>query len=266
MGLSQNLATAVTTLAFAGVLVAQAPIVRVPPLPAAQSDDAPQMVPAPQESQPAPAYPVQSPGYPVQQPGYPAQPPAYPAQPPAYPAQPPGYPAQPPAYPAPPPGTSAGLQPRGVAQALAELTSQPASHTAFTFDRDMLQGLLGNRPIGLNSVTVESYRFHEPAFYVPEELAALRHAYDAAGWKHLVDAHATPREQATPVKPITDLWLHYHGTEIDDVAVLIRASRQMNVIQASGMIRPLDLVHLGGHFGIPKVDPGAVMVPAPPER
>ena len=130
----------------------------------------------------------------------------------------------------------------------------------------MLQTLLGDRPVGLNSVTVENFRYHEPAFYVPEELAALRHAYNVAGWKHLVDAHGTPREQASPVKPITDLWLHYHGAEIDNVAVLIRAPKQMSVIEISGMLRPLDLVHLGGHFGIPKVDPGTVMVPAPPER
>ena len=173
----------------------------------------------------------------------------------------------PPPYPAPPPPPGVtSPQPPGAAEALAQLTSQPASHTAFTFDRDMLQSMLGNKPIGLNSVTVESYRYHEPAFYVPEELAALRAAYNAAGWKHLVDAHASPREQASPVKPITDLWLHYHGTEIDDVAVLIRAPKQMNLIEVSGMLRPLDFVRLGGHFGIPKVDPGAVMVPAPPGR
>ena len=149
---------------------------------------------------------------------------------------------------------------------MAGLTSQPASHTAFTFDRDMLASMLGNRPLGLNSVTIENFRYHEPAFYVPEELAALRHAYNAAGWKHLVDAHATPREQASPLKPMTDLWLHYKGAEIDDVAVLIRAPRQMSLIEISGMLRPLDLVHLGGHFGIPKVDPGAVMVPEPANR
>ena len=174
----------------------------------------------------------------------------------------PPVPSPPPTYSAPPPGT----QPLGAAEALAGLTSQPASHSAFTFDRDMLQSMLGSQSLGLNSVTVENYRFHEPAFYVPEELSALRHAYNAAGWKHLVEAHASPREEASRVKPITDLWLHYKGTEIDDVAVLIRAPKQMNLIEVSGMLRPLDLVHLAGHFGIPKVDPDAVMVPAPPGR
>jgi hypothetical protein len=40
----------------------------------------------------------------------------------------------------------------------------------------------------------------------------------------------------------------------------------MNVIEVSGELRPLDLVHLSGHFGIPKVDPEAVMVPAAPGK
>ncbi len=156
--------------------------------------------------------------------------------------------------------------PPGVAEAMAGLTSQPASHSAFTFDRDMLQAMLGQQAVGLNAVTVENYRFQQPAFYVPEALAALAGSYNAAGWKHLMEAHVSPREQASPLKPITDLWLHFHGTEFDAVAILIRAPKQMNVIQVSGMLRPLDLMRLGGHFGIPKVDPDAVMVPAPPGR
>ncbi len=173
-------------------------------------------------------------------------------------------PPPPAAYP--PPSAGGAPQPPGVAEALAGLTSQPATHTSFTLDRDTLQAILGNRPAALNSVTVTNYRYHEPAFYVPEALAALRGAYGAAGWKHLVEAHVSPREEASPEKPITDLWLHFRGAEIDDVAILVRAPRQMNVIEVSGLLRPLDFVHLGGHFGIPKVDPNAVMVPAPPGR
>ncbi len=155
-------------------------------------------------------------------------------------------------------------QPPGAPEALAGLTSQPSTHTAVTFDRDTLQSMLGGQPYALNSVTVESYRYREPAFYVPEALAALSASYAAAGWKHLVEANIGPREQASPTKPISDLWLHFRGAEIDDVAVLVRAPKQMNLIEVSGLLRPLDLVHLAGHFGIPKVDPDAVMVPAPP--
>ena len=158
------------------------------------------------------------------------------------------------------------FEPPGVAQAFAGLTSQPGAHTAFTFDHDMLQSMVGDSAAGVNAITVQNFRYQEPVFYVPEALAALRTSYDAAGWKHLVEANAGPREQAAPLKPITDLWLHFRGTEIDDVAILIRAPKQMNVIEVSGLLRPLDLLRLSGRFGIPKVDPGAVMVPAPPGR
>jgi hypothetical protein len=163
-------------------------------------------------------------------------------------------------------------QPAGVPDMLANITSTPGTHTAFTFDRDMLQmanGYLngGEGPVGeLNSITVENYRYREPAFYIPESLHALIAAYNAAGWKHLVEQNVGPRESASPTRQLTDLWLHFKGAEIDDVMVLVRGPKQMSVVEVSGALRPLDLVHLSGHFGIPKVDPGAVMVPAQPGK
>ncbi len=168
--------------------------------------------------------------------------------------------------PAPPPAPAGAPQPPGVAEAFSDLTSQPATRSSFTLDKDMLNSILGSQPASIQSVTVTNYHYQERAFYVPEALAALRAAYGAAGWKHLVEAHVSPREEVSPQKPITDLWLHFRGAEIDDIAVLVRSPRQMDAINVSGMLRPLDLVHLGGHFGIPKVDPDAVMVPAPPGR
>jgi hypothetical protein len=163
-------------------------------------------------------------------------------------------------------------QPAGVADALHNLTSEHATHSSVTLDRDMLQSADGflndgsGPPVQLNSITFENFHYHEPAFYIPESLHALNAAYDAAGWKHLVDQHASPKDATTPRKPLTDLWLHFSGADIDAVTVVVRAPKQMSVIEVSGALRPLDLVHLSGHFGIPRVDPGAVMVPAPPGK
>lgn len=163
-----------------------------------------------------------------------------------------------------------------IPQELDALSSEPATHLSFTFDRSMLasagqllddgSGAVSRASAGISAVTVTTYRYGRPAFYDPEALGTVVATYNAAGWKHLVNANATPARSALPDQPITDLWLHFQGTEIDDVAVLIRAPRQMNLIQVSGMLRPLDLLHLSGHFGIPRVDPGAVMVPSPPGR
>jgi len=172
-------------------------------------------------------------------------------------------------------GLGAGAQqPAGVADALHNLTSEHATHTSITLDRDMLQSADGflnqgdasGPPAQLNSITYENYHYHEPVFYIPESLHSLNAAYEAAGWKHLVDQHASPRDSVAPAKPLIDLWLHFSYADIDAVTVMLRGPKQMSVIEVSGNLRPLDLVHLSGHFGIPKVDPGAVMVPAPPGK
>jgi hypothetical protein len=165
-------------------------------------------------------------------------------------------------------------QPRGAREALDNMATQPATHTAFTFDKDMLEsaeGFLGDGGAGravaaLKSITIENFRYHEPAFYIPESMASLVSAYNAAGWKHLVNQNVGPRESTTPHKQLTDLWLHFKGAEIDNVTVLVRGPKVMSLVEVSGGLRPLDLVHLSGHFGIPKVDPDAVMVPAAPGK
>ncbi|MCL2659913.1 MAG: hypothetical protein FWD64_05275 [Acidobacteriaceae bacterium] len=163
-----------------------------------------------------------------------------------------------------------GQQPVGVDDLLSQLSDQPGSHVSFSLDRstlDAARGYLGDKPAGvvLNSITFDTYRYSERAFYIPETMNSVNAAYHAAGWRHLINT-TSPAKGAQPAHPVTDLWLHYHGTEIDDVTVLVRAPREMSLIQISGMLRPLDLIHLGGHFGIPKVDPNAVMVPAPEDR
>ena len=173
--------------------------------------------------------------------------------------------APPPPAPLPPPSSIFAIP-----QALATLADQPATHTAFTFDRSMLQGadaLIGPGPHGgasLATITVDTYRYPRPAFYSPEAMGSIIATFDAAGWKHLVNANATAAQSAQPAATITDLWLHFSGTDIDNLAVLTRGPRLMNLLQVSGDLRPIDLLHLAGHFGIPKVDPGAVMVPAAP--
>ena len=170
------------------------------------------------------------------------------------------------------PLTALAQEPAGVDDALRNMTSEHANHTSFTFDHDMLQSAVGflndgqGPPMQLNSITVENYRYHEPAFYIPDRMHDLVSAFDRGGWKHLVDQHATPLDATTPRRTLTDLWLHFNGADIDNVMVLLRGTKQMSVIEVSGQLRPLDLVHLSGHFGIPQGVPTAVMVPAPPGK
>jgi hypothetical protein len=164
-------------------------------------------------------------------------------------------------------------QPAGVNQSLNTLADQPATHTGFVFDHSMMQvaqnvlesgGLDSARAAAaIHSIAIDSYRYPRPAFYTPEGMEYIIKSYHAAGWKHLVNVNQTPSNTAQPKGTVTDLWLHFTGADIDGVTVLARGPRDMNVIQIACDLRPLDLVHLSGHFGIPKVDPNAVMVAAP---
>jgi hypothetical protein len=158
----------------------------------------------------------------------------------------------------------------GVPADLSLLADQPATHTGFVFDRSMIEaarGMLGidseRVAAALTSIGFDTYRYKEPAFYTPEAMDAIVHAYHVAGWKHLVGAKQTSANTAQPQRNVSDIWLHFTGGDIDRVTVLLRAPKEMSVIQVAGDLRPLDLVHLSGHFGIPKVDPGGVMAPAP---
>ncbi|HEY4380971.1 MAG TPA: hypothetical protein VGN01_11535 [Acidobacteriaceae bacterium] len=166
--------------------------------------------------------------------------------------------------------------PPGVTDGLSNLADQPATHTGVVFDRSMIQmadnvlvqgGLDADRAAAaLTSISFDTYHYKEPAFYTPETMAEIVKSFHHAGWKHLVNGNQTPLNETQPRTSITDVWLHFSGADIDHVTVMIRSSRQMNLVQVAGDLRPLDLLHLSGHFGIPKVDPNAVMVPAPDGR
>lgn len=114
---------------------------------------------------------------------------------------------------------------------------------------------------GLNGVTVHSYHFREPGIYDPAALEAVRDQYRAAGWKHMVSKHGGVEDHAG----VTDLWIKFNNAQITNLAVLLAGPRDLNFVAFSGVVRPLDLLHLSGHFGIPRFDTGA-FEPAPDSR
>lgn len=109
---------------------------------------------------------------------------------------------------------------------------------------------------GLNSIAVKTYHARDFARYDPGVLAMIDQQYQAAGWKHLVNANAANAGSST------DMWLRFQNTNVTNITVLTRGDRNMSVVTVDCILRPLDLLHLSGHFGIPKVDENAVMVPA----
>ena len=83
---------------------------------------------------------------------------------------------------------------------------------------------------------------------------SVKDEYRAAGWKQLMNE----REKNGPGE--TDLWIRFENNAISNVAILAARSNEVDFFVVSGSISPMDLSHLGGHFGIPKIE-GGVTVP-----
>jgi hypothetical protein len=109
---------------------------------------------------------------------------------------------------------------------------------------------------GISGVSVHRYRFSQPWAYDPDALRAVKEQYHSSGWMQLVNKH-----DKDGLPGATDLWVHWQDEFISDIAILVARSEEVTFVQVSGSISPLDLSHLGGHFGVPKIESG-VRVPS----
>ncbi len=158
-------------------------------------------------------------------------------------------------------------------QGFEALGQRAAFHTDFTFDRSMLQlagYFVGDADPGtraaiakLNSISVHSYHFAGPGLYDPATLDLIRRQYEAAGWRHLVAAHGKRDPFDTGQ---TDLWINFAHMDVTGMMVLIASSKDLNLIALNGDISTVDLLHLRGHFGIPRFSGDGFEPPGPSER
>jgi hypothetical protein len=151
-----------------------------------------------------------------------------------------------------------------VPHGIQSLRQSASSKTEFTLDHSMLVFAAKMDPddedlqrviAGVSGISVHSYRFPRTWIYDPEALSSVKEEYQAAGWKQLMNKHDKDRGPGA-----TDLWVRLENNAISNVAVLRARANEVDFIMVSGSISPLDLSHLSGHFGIPKLE-GGVVVP-----
>ena len=145
--------------------------------------------------------------------------------------------------------------------ALAQLSAAAEVKSSFTLDRTMLGIAAGIVPdsepetrkvIGeLDGVSVHLLRFANAGKEDEEQVEAIRAAYHLRGWKHLV----TTTLAGGPVHSgTTDLWLVLDGVNVRGAVVLAETPRSLTLVTVAGNLSPIDLLHLRGHFGIPRFD------------
>ena len=130
-------------------------------------------------------------------------------------------------------------------------------HTDFTFDKSMLDAannFLGDdetRPViaKLRGISVHSYKFSAPGLYSTSDLDAVEAQYHNRGWKHLVTSQSYV---AKPEQTRTDVWVRFDHAEVEGMVLVVANQTNLNLVAINGTLSPLDLLHLRGHFGIPK--------------
>ena len=170
--------------------------------------------------------------------------------------------------PPPPPLPSAGsIPPNGPVMldwtppALAQLSALASVKNSFTLDRNMLGAAASTWPDTdeptrvavnhLDGVSVHLLRFGTMG--VPDETAVngIREAYHLRGWKHVV----TTQGNGGPVHDgTTDVWVVMDGVNVRGAVVLAETPKSVTLVTVAGNLSPVDLLHLRGHFGIPRFE------------
>ena len=145
--------------------------------------------------------------------------------------------------------------------ALTQLSLEAPVKSDFTLDRTMLGVAAGLVPDSdaptrqainkLDGVSVHTMRFGDAG--IPDEAAveSIRAAYHLRGWKHLVTTsnHGGPVHNGT-----TDVWVVLDGVNVRGAVVLAETPHSLTLVTVAGNLSPVDVMHLRGHFGIPRLD------------
>ncbi len=156
-----------------------------------------------------------------------------------------------------------------IPQGITTLRQMASSKTEFTLDHSMLVFASkldsGNEDLrrviaGVSGVSVHRYHFPVPWMYDPQAVDSVKDDYHAAGWKQVMNNRDKNGEGG-----VTDCWIRLENNAVSDVAILLARANEVDFFVVSGSISPMDLSHLGGHFGIPRIE-GGVTVPNTDQR
>jgi hypothetical protein len=113
---------------------------------------------------------------------------------------------------------------------------------------------------GVSGVSVHRYCYSEARQYDDAALRSVSAEYHAAGWTQVLNKHDKDAGSGQ-----TSVWVRLENNAISNVAVLLAKTNEVDFAEISGSISLVDISHLGGHFGIPKIE-GGVVVPNPERR
>jgi hypothetical protein len=162
------------------------------------------------------------------------------------------------------PSQDPGWNPPG----MERLRQSASSKTEFTIDHTMLvlaskldpgNGDLRRVIAGINGVSVHSFRYSGRTACDSGALQSMKDDYRSAGWTQVM------KDENVGTHSTTNLWMRMENNAISKLAVLVVKPAEVDLVAVSGSISPIDLSHLGGHLGIPKIEGGVVIPNGKPQ-
>jgi hypothetical protein len=112
---------------------------------------------------------------------------------------------------------------------------------------------------GLKGIYVKSFEFDKEGEYSPSEVEEIRSQLRGPGWSRMVGViNKKDHEHA-------EIFMKLDGDRIAGLVILSAEPKELTVVNIVGNISLDDLSKLGGHFGIPDVEPQGQKKPAAKE-
>ena len=102
---------------------------------------------------------------------------------------------------------------------------------------------------GITGIYVKSYEFKNGGAWSAADLDRVRNQLRAPQWVRIVGVTSKEdRENA-------EVYVRSENQKMTGVAILVAEAKELTVVNIVGSIELNSLADLGGHFGIPKVEP-----------
>jgi len=98
----------------------------------------------------------------------------------------------------------------------------------------------------LDGIYVRTFEFKAPNSYSAAELQGFRRPFSGPEWSHIVSVHSKEADDDT------DVYVRLVNGEVKGMFILSAEKQELTFVHILGPIRPEDLTHLSGNFGIPR--------------
>ncbi len=99
----------------------------------------------------------------------------------------------------------------------------------------------------LDGIYVRDYEFDKPGAYTQADLEEIRRQFLTSEWTPMV------RERSLKTGESTDVYTKAVNGEIRGMLVLDAEPKELQFVYLTGKLKPSDLNHLSGNFGVPNV-------------